>query len=117
MKLRACQTWCSIFEPLSWCGAEHATENNTGRYIAFAPEWSGPYPYTFTRGPELWEQRLREHFAPRGVTITGHYLKVNSCISSSWVPGCTCDAGPTVKICRGTGCTARRAHACFATER
>ena len=79
--MTAFQLWCSIFEPLSWCGAEHATENNTGRYMAFAPEWSGPYPYTFTRGPELWEQRLREHYAPRGVTITGHYLKVRHCVS------------------------------------
>ena len=82
----------SIFEPLSWCGAHHATENNTAAYTAFPPEWSGPIPWTFTRGPELWEQRLRQHWAPRGVKITADYLKVHKWAhvqiqSTAWLRG------------------------------
>jgi len=68
---------CSIFEPLSWCGAGHANDNNTVRSYAFPPDWSGPLPWTFTRGPELWEEKLRQHWAPRGVKITADYLKVH----------------------------------------
>ena len=90
--------WCSIFEPLSWCGAEHAVENNTGRYVAFSPEWTEPYPWTFFRGPELWEQRLRQHWAPRGVTVTPHYLKVHSFVSSVLIQA--------MYLRRGTRCTA-----------
>ena len=66
----------SIFEPLSACGAEHMTENNTVRIRAFAPSWTGPLPWTFQRGPELWEQRLRQHWQRRGVNVTEAYLKV-----------------------------------------
>ncbi len=34
-----------------------------------------PLPWTYRRGPEYWEGRLREHFIARGVNVTDTYLK------------------------------------------
>ena len=34
-----------------------------------------PLPWTYRRGPEYWEERLREHFIARGVNVTDTYLK------------------------------------------
>ncbi len=34
-----------------------------------------PLPWTYRRGPEHWEHRLREHFMARGVNVTDTYLK------------------------------------------
>ena len=66
----------SVFEPLSICGAEHATENNTARYTAFMPDWTGPLPWSFQRAPDVWENRLGQYWRLRGVNVTGAYMKV-----------------------------------------
>ena len=34
-----------------------------------------PLPWTYRRGPEYWEERLREHYIARGVNVTSTYLK------------------------------------------
>ena len=76
----------SIFEPLSVCGAEYATENNTARSRAFFKEYQNDtaLPWTSWRGPELWETRLQDYWRLRGVSVTKAYLKV--CIPHGRMP-------------------------------
>ena len=76
----------SIFEPLSVCGAEYVTENNTARSRAFFKEYQNntALPWTSWRGPELWETRLQDYWRLRGVNVTKAYLKV--CIPHSGMP-------------------------------